>query len=152
MWCRACCAKSTSTFSSCQVCQSTLPRQHDPGQCLATDLSPWGISPLILPLRKQMQQPVQREFNFLPTTKLRMTPCSLPPHPRVEKHKPTPQGTRPPPNSREVSLALKTQVWAVFELFEEWTQVSFSSDHRDALLFSRVWLSVLSDPEPGSAK
>lgn len=155
MWCRACCAKPTSTFLSCQVCQSKLPRQHDPGQCLATDLSPWGISLLIFPLRKPMQQSVQRELNFLPTTKsfwMTQTSCSFPPHPPVEKHKPTPQQTPPPPNSGEVSVALKTQAWSVFELHGERTQIHFSSDHSDALLFSGVWLSVLSGPEPGSTK
>lgn len=40
----------------------------------------------------------------------------------------------------------------MFELHEERTQISFSSDHSDTLLFSGVWLSVLSGPEPGSTK
>lgn len=128
MWCRACCAKPTNTFPSCQVCQSRLPRQHDPGQCLATDLRPWDISPLIFPPGRGCSSQCRENEIFSPTTKLlRMTqtPCSFPPHPHVEKHKPTPQQTPPPPNSGEVSLALKTQAWAVFELHGERTQISF---------------------------
>lgn len=40
----------------------------------------------------------------------------------------------------------------MFELHGGRTQISFSSAHSNALLFSGVWLSVLSGAEPGSTK